>query len=129
MNTIKMLALGAGVAIAALGGAMVATNPKPSSYEVFAAKQLVAYLQENVCEKANQTLGNLLQASCDDFLRDAQPQLQSIIAQRTERQDYLFFSIYKTNLSVAAFLPAYKFETLGVFHNFRVLKAEPIKAR
>lgn len=124
MKALKMVALVGGVAIATIAGAMVATNPKSSSYEDFASQQLVEYLQENVCDKANQNFGNILQQSCDNFLQDARPQLENLIAQRTERQDYILFSIYRTNLSVAAFLPAYEFETLGVFSHFHILKAE-----
>ncbi|MDJ1177589.1 DUF4359 domain-containing protein [Roseofilum sp. BLCC_M91] len=128
MKALKMVALVGGVAIATLTGAMVATNPKSPNYEEFASQQLVEYLQENVCDKTNQTLGNILQQSCDNFLQEARPQLQTIIAQRTERQNYILFSIYRTNLSVAAFLPAYEFETLGVFSNFHILKAEETSA-
>ena len=124
MNVVKSLALAGGVAIAFVAGAMVVTNPKQDSYEEFASQQLVEYLQDNVCDQAQQAFGNILQQSCQSFVQDSKPQLQGIIAQRTERQDYILFSVYTTNLSIAAFLPSYEFETLGVLQNFHILRAE-----
>lgn len=113
-----------GIALAGLGVAMVVTNPGQSAYNDYATAQLTDYLKENACNKAPSVLGNFLQAQCAALLDDNQDQIEQFIAESTRRQNYLILSVYQTDLAISEFLPAYHFETVGVFQRFYTYKAE-----
>ncbi|MBD0389868.1 MAG: DUF4359 domain-containing protein, partial [Nostoc sp. C3-bin3] len=51
-------------------------------------------------------------------------QIQEIIARTTERQNYIIFSIYRTDLKISSWIPSYKFETVGAFDQFYTYTAE-----
>ena len=124
MKPLTIIACITGAALISLGTAMAITNLGPKDYEEFAAEQLSDYLEENFCDRTESSIANILQQPCKDVVKSVQPQLQTIISQGTQRQNYLLFSIYKTELSIASFLPAYEFETVGAFQNFYIYKAE-----
>lgn len=120
-----------GLVLVGLGVAAIATNPNPVAYNEYATLKLTEYLQEQECTTASETVRNL----CE--LLDQKPvqnQIGELIADNTERQYWLFFSIYKTNLSPRELLPSflnnfvslpsYRFETIGGFNNFQTYQAE-----
>jgi uncharacterized protein YceK len=117
-----------GIVLVGAGTAAALTNPSPAAYEDYATQRLTEYLQENTCAKA----GLALQSSCQSVIQDNRSQLQKLIAANTERQNYFFLSIYKTNLSpgdllpefLGNLLPDYHFETAGLLSNFHIYKAE-----
>lgn len=119
-----------GVSLLGIGVATVITNPDRASYEAYASRRLTAYLQENVCGKAG-----ILEDPCEAAIRDNQSQIQQFIANGTERQNFLFISIYTTNLSVDELLPSiarglvpsYRFETVGVFSSFYTYRADRLR--
>lgn len=123
-----------GVAIAGAGVALAVTNPGQAAYNEFATEQLTAYLDENVCSRASDVnlFGDVLREQCGVLLQDNQTQLTALIESNTERQNYIIFSIYRTDLSADLLLPpilsqsvpSYHFETIGVFQRFQVYKAE-----
>jgi hypothetical protein len=115
----KTVSLG-GLALVGLGIGMAVTNPKPSAYNDFAAKKLSQYLQENVCDD----VPNLLQKQCQNFANAGQDRFRKIAADTTERQNFIFFSIYETNISTPPGIPSYHFATVGIFNQFRIYKAE-----
>lgn len=119
MKKWKIVAIASGLAVAALGGIMAATNPQQPAYEVFATGALIDYAGENLCTKVP-IIG---QAQCESLLRTNQTEIKRIIARGTERQNYIFFSVYVTDLSISTWLPSYHFETVGLFGKFIVLKA------
>ncbi|WP_315889713.1 DUF4359 domain-containing protein [Kovacikia minuta] len=67
-------------------------------------------------------------AQCKSLLASNKSEIRKLIANGTYRQDYVFFSIYKTDLIpgsvlpsvVASLLPSYHFETVGIFQQFFV---------
>lgn len=124
MNPLKISATVSFAALVSLGTAMAMTNSGQEDYEQFATEELSAYLNENVCDQTKSSGFDFLQQPCKEILQSIQPQLQTIISQGTQRQNYLLFSIYKTELSIASFLPSYEFETLGAFQSFYIYKAE-----
>lgn len=97
-------------------------NPRPQAYETFATQQLIQYVSDNVCADAPTVLD--LQNECRTQLRSRQSDIQQLIATQTQRQNFLIFSIYQTNLSVSSMLPSYRVQTLGLFHHFYIVKAE-----
>ena len=101
---------------------MVLTNPEQTAYEDYAGHKLEYYLKENACKEVEQGLGNLIPGGCHSLVNRVSPQVQQFIAQKTERHNFLFFSIYSTDLSVHSFLPGYHFETVGVFQKFLYLQ-------
>jgi uncharacterized protein YceK len=113
-----------GAALAGLGVVMATTNPDQLAYEEYAVQQLIEYLQNDVCTKAPNIFANFLQRNCAVLVESSHPQIQQLIAQKTQRQNYIFFSIYSTDLAVNPVIPAYHFETVGAFQNFYTYRAE-----
>lgn len=109
-----------GAALGALVGGLVLTNPSTAAYEQYATRRLSAYLSRNVCADLPTGLGNLLQQQCDQILEANQGTLQEVIQGNTQVENYLFFSIYRTQLAVPNLdmVPAYRVETLGLFNQF-----------
>lgn len=110
------------IALAGVGAVMAATNPGQDSYEAFATQSLSTYLEQNVCAKAPKDFG--LKKQCVSFLESNQAEIRQIISSNTQRQNYLIFSIYTTDLSVSSLLPSYHFETIAVGQQFHVYQAK-----
>ena len=114
------------IALVGFGGAMTITNPGQKAYEQYAMKRLTSYLKENVCTQTPEGLGKLLENQCSTLVDLGRPQIQNLIASRTQRQNFLLFSIYSTELSVPAPLPSYRFEAVGAFQKFYIYEAEEL---
>jgi uncharacterized membrane-anchored protein len=112
------------VGLAALGLTMANTNPTQAEYEDYAVQQLTAYLSTDVCKKTKGIIENLLHINCEKVLKSANPHMREIIAGTTERQNFMIFSVYRTDLTLNSLIPAYKFETVGAFNNFYTYSAE-----
>ena len=129
MKNIRGLLLIVGASLLGIGVATVVTNPGQAQYEDYATRQLTAYLQQNVCPNTA-----ILDGICSSALRDNQSQIRRFISTNTERQNYLFWSVYQTDLApgellpsvIGDTLPAYHFETIGVFSSFHTYKADRI---
>jgi hypothetical protein len=112
-------AVGAGIGIA-----LALTNPGSSAYNEYATQRLSEYLQADLCPQA----GSFLKGSCQSLIQDNQKAIGSIVAKNTRREDYLLWSVYKTDLAIDSMLPsllkdvlqeslpAYHAETIGVFN-------------
>ncbi|MEC4986262.1 MAG: DUF4359 domain-containing protein [Oscillatoria sp. PMC 1068.18] len=132
MKIVQMVGAIAGVTLAGLGVSMALTNPSRDAYEEYAAKQLSAYLKQEVCTQAPQQLqgilpadlGNSLESECKTLVDTARPQMKAIVGRSTQRQNFLVFSVYRTNLSVGLLIPSYEFETLAIFDQFIIYQAE-----
>ena len=108
-----------GTALTASCGGMILTNPGSAAYQEYAVEKLNLELKERACSKVGGFRG-----ACHAIVARLRPQMGGIIFQGTERQNFLFFSIYSTNLSLHPSLPSYHFETVGVFYNFYIYKGE-----
>ncbi|BDI14577.1 hypothetical protein ANSO36C_03790 [Nostoc cf. commune SO-36] len=115
---------GAAAGLAVLGVAMAKTNPSQVEYEEYAVQRLTEYLKTDVCKKTTNLIENLIRFNCDKLVDSANPQIQEIIARTTERQNYIIFSIYRTDLKINSWIPSYKFETVGAFDQFYTYTAE-----
>ncbi len=124
MKVPKVVTAIGGVALVGLGLVMALTNPGKDEYEQYAVEQLTTYLKDEACMDAPSVFGNFLQRQCKSLVDTGRPQIEQIIAEKTQRQNLILFSIYRTNLEVGPFLPAYHFETLGVFQKFYIYQAE-----
>jgi hypothetical protein len=124
MKRWKIIAITGGLLfVAAVGGSMVATNPRQEAYEAFATGALIEYAGENLCTKVP-ILGK---AQCEALLNTNRAEIKQFVSKGTERRNYGLFSIYVTDLSISTWLPSYHFETLGLFGQFIVLKAQEEK--
>jgi Domain of unknown function (DUF4359) len=122
---LKPKQLWAGVAIAGFAGlglCLAATNPSQAAYEAYATQRLSAYLQENVCSDAPAVFN--LRKQCRSLVKSNQADIRRFVATNTHRQNFIFFSVYTTDLSVGSFLPSYQVKTVGMFQNFRIVHTE-----
>ena len=119
-----MASVGAVVLAAALGLTMAQTNPSQVEYEEYAVQRLTQYLKQDVCKKTSKFLESFIHTKCEKLVDSANPQIKDILSATTERQNFLFFSVYRTDLKLSSWIPAYRFETVGAFNNFYTYTAE-----
>lgn len=109
---------------------MAVTNPGPVAYDDYATQELTQYLKSNTCTQAPKILGNLLQDQCASLLDQNQSEIKRFISANTKRQNFIVFSIYKTDLAISelrSVVPAYHFESVGIFQRFFVYKVEKLR--
>ena len=123
MNVLRVVTAIGGTVLTALGVTMALTNPSPDIYEEYAVEQLSTYLKNEGCTQVPVIWGNSLKRQCKTLVDKNRPQIEQLVSQTTQRQNFIVFSIYRTNLEVGSFLPVYRFETLGVFQKFYIYKA------
>lgn len=104
-----------------IGGIMAVTNPNQSAYEAYAVEQ-ISNLAEARCQSAPAELGIVLQGPCRAAIAAAKPHLLPLIAAATTRQNFIFFSIYRSDLSVPSANLDAKVESIGLFNNFVTYK-------
>ena len=130
MKGFKTAAIVGGVVLAGVGVAMAVTNPAQTAYEEYAVQKLTEYVKGNFCQKAG-----FFENQCAAIVDSGQSEFKQAIAQNTQRQNFIFFSIYTTNLSVTPLLPSrltsvlpalpsYQFETAGVLQSFYTYQAK-----
>ncbi|HYW22476.1 MAG TPA: DUF4359 domain-containing protein [Nodularia sp. (in: cyanobacteria)] len=124
MKALTIMACTGAVGLAALGVAMATTNPPQPEYEEYAAQRLTDYLKQDVCQKTTNFLENLIKSQCQNLVEQATPQIREILGRSTQQQNFVIFSVYKTDLKLSSFIPIYKFETVGAFNNFYTYTAE-----
>lgn len=130
MKPLQIFAGMGGITLVVLGTVLGLTNPNQEAYEQYAVEQLSIYLKDEVCKQAPTKLGflrldsEIVQRQCRSLVDTGRPQIQGIISETTERQNWLLFSIYRTDLDINSLLPAYEFETLGVFQKFYTYQAK-----
>ncbi len=124
MKLLSIMAYVGVVGLAVLGVAMAKTNPSKPEYEQYAVLQLTGYLKNNVCKKTPSLLEKLIKLNCEKMVDSANPQMREIIASSTERQNFIIFSIYRTDLKLNSWIPSYKLETVGAFDNFYTYNSE-----
>lgn len=112
------------IALAGLGAVMALTNPGQPEYEEYAVQRLSEYVKHEVCNQAPKIFGILLQRNCDQLIDSNRPAIQKIIATSTQRKNFIFFSIYSTDLSVSSSIPSYHFESVAVLENFYTYTAQ-----
>jgi len=130
MKKLHVAAIAGGVLLTGLGVAMAATNPDRVTYERFATQALFIYAKEKLCPQAPNIFG--LRGQCAGLLQSNQALIQQLIVNGTQRRNFLFFSLYTTELSASSILPpalssmvpSYRFETVGVFQQFVVYKVQ-----
>lgn len=130
MKMLKIMAGVVGLAIVGLGGALMVTNPSQQAFAEFALQ----HLRSEGCRQIPFGLAS----QCPRFVDDNQVQIQQIMASNTERQDFMLFSIYRTQLSTRSLvpdlpflpmLPTFQFKTIGVLGNFYLIDSQKKSGR
>jgi hypothetical protein len=116
---IVLLSIGAGCGLV---GIMVLTNPDRSAYETYAVEQ-IGNLARDQCDRAPAGLGILLQGPCRAAIEAYKPQIRPLLAATTTRQNWLLFSIYRSDISIPAVNFNARVESIGIFNNFFTYKA------
>ncbi|MDB9539544.1 DUF4359 domain-containing protein [Anabaenopsis tanganyikae CS-531] len=124
MKALTTIAYSGAIGLVALGVAMAMTNPSQAEYEDYATQRLTEYLKGDVCQKTGNFLENLIKSQCDNLVDQTIPQMRDILARSTQKQDFLIFSVYRTDLKISSWIPLYKFETVGAFDNFYTYSAK-----
>ncbi|MGD1927458.1 MAG: DUF4359 domain-containing protein [Leptolyngbyaceae cyanobacterium] len=104
---------------------LVVTNPGPTAYARYVSVQAETYLSEEICAELPPGLGNLLADQCAELVETLQPQLDSLIRDRTNRLNLGVASLYQTSFGIPELpmLPEYKVETLGILRRFFTYRA------
>ncbi len=110
------------LAICGLGGMMTLSNPDRQAYEAYAVDR-VGDLARDQCDRAPAGLGILLQGPCRAAIESFKPQIRPLLSATTNRQNFVFFSIYKSDISIPAVNLDAKVESIGMFNNFFTYKA------
>jgi Domain of unknown function (DUF4359) len=97
------------------------TNPDRAAYEIYAVEQ-VGNLASDQCDRAPAGLGILIQRPCRAAIAAYQPQIRPLIADTTTRQNWLFFSIYRSDISIPAVNFDGRVESIGIFNHFLTYK-------
>lgn len=122
IQNLRTGAIVAGCALALLGGALAITNPGQDAYEAFATQAAIDYLKAEVCAKAPTAFG--LQKLCQSELESNQSKISKIITDGTQRQNFVLFSLYTTDLSISSDLPSYHVESVGALGQFMIYKTQ-----
>lgn len=130
----KIILSSIGVVIVGLGVALGVTNPGPDEYVDFAVAQGTEYLETEACTLELPLFSGPFQDRCLELVQSeaAQDRIRKAMIEKTERQNYLLFSVYRTELAIqdivpfipGNFVPTYYVESVGILKTFRVYKTE-----
>jgi hypothetical protein len=109
------------LAACGLGSIMAMTNPDRSDYETYAIEQLGNLAMER-CDRAPAGLGIFLQGPCRAAISAIEPKIRPMLAATTTSQDFIFFSIYKSDVSIPTANLNAKIESVGIFNKFLIYK-------
>lgn len=120
-----------GVCLIGSGVVLAMTNPSQADYNTFAVTHLSGYLKAEVCTLELPIVGRALRQECEKLVDMNQSPLQTLIVANTTRKDYVFFSLYRTELSprqILPFLPddllpSYEAEAIGIFNQIHLYRA------
>jgi len=124
MKVLTMVALSGAAALVGLTVVMATTNPSRAEYEDYATQRLTNILKQDICQKTTNFLENVIKSQCEGLVDQFNPQMRDILANSTQKQNFLIFSIYTTDLRLSSLVPIYKFETVGALNNFYTYKAQ-----
>ncbi|MGQ9836528.1 MAG: DUF4359 domain-containing protein [Cyanobacteriota bacterium] len=129
---LKTFSLLSGLILAGGITALALTNPTLEEYGAYAGEQLVAYATQEYCAQIPAFLNSLI-GECQTLVQELQPELEALFIRQTRRQNFFFFSIYTTDLSLlnlgllGGSLPTYHFATLagaGRFYTYEIREGE-----
>ena len=92
---------------AGLTAGLVSTNPGPAAFADFGGHQLTSLLTKELCQNDGLSgmLGGLLIRHCPQLVRSQKSILGKLVQAHTRRSNLGLFSVYRTELDLAALLP------------------------
>lgn len=99
------------------------TNPDRDAYENYAV-DLVGQLGREQCDRAPGGFGVVLQGPCQAAIESFKPKLRPLLAATSRRQNFLVFSLYKSELSIPSVNLNLSMESIGICNNFFTYKAQ-----
>ncbi len=120
------------VLLPAAGALLFASNPGPKEFADFAGREISERgIQEFCRDGVLPLMMNLLVENCPRLFRDQREAFGDLALQLSQRRNFGFFSLYKTEVGTTGLLaklsvPSYSLETLGVAGQFIVLRAETV---
>jgi hypothetical protein len=115
------------------GLALAVTNPTPEDFVEFATRRASDYLRQEACPAPLPIVGQSFAQECIRAVdsESVQSRIRKLVTENSERQDYLFFSRYRTELSLHTFLPLdvledfpiYTVETLAILDQFHIYQS------
>jgi hypothetical protein len=98
--------LGGVLLVSGLVAGLVITNPGPAAFADFGGDRLSAALIKEVCSQDGLTgMLRLLIRQCPALILSQRPVLETLVQRHTSRSNFGVFSIYRTELDLAALLP------------------------
>ena len=90
-----------------LTAGLVITNPGPAAFADFGGNQLTNLLTKELCQNDGLSgmLGGLLIRQCPLLVRSQRPILGKLVQANSRRSNLGLFSVYRTELDLAALLP------------------------
>ena len=117
------------VAGCGLGGVMALTNPSRAAYENYAVDRIGELAKDKCVALASQNenrapngLGVFIQGPCRAAIEAYKPELRTILAAATSRQNCGLFSIYRSNIMVPIVNLQIQVESIGIFDRFFIYK-------
>jgi Domain of unknown function (DUF4359) len=107
--------------ILGLCGLGLATNPDRDAYETYAIDR-VGVLAKDQCDRLPAGLGSIIQGPCRAAIEAYKPRLRPLLSMTTTRQNWLLFSIYRSDIAVPAVNFNGRVESIGIFNNFFTYK-------
>ncbi|WP_373547932.1 DUF4359 domain-containing protein [Chamaesiphon sp.] len=98
------------------------TNPDRVAYEIYATQQ-ISNLARDECSRAPAGLGILIQEPCRAAIAAYTPQIRQLLAATTTRQNWILFSIYRSDISIPVVNLDAHVESIGILNNFFTYKA------
>lgn len=126
MQGLQLIFKGGLITLGMLGGLLIVTNPGQKTYKIYASTNLSNYLKDDICTQGDGELGEFLTSQCKSLVDVSRPQLEEFISTKTERRNFLVFSIYETNLVLFESLPSYRFQTVGLLRQFYTYEHEEL---
>jgi hypothetical protein len=100
---------------------MVLTNPDRFAYETVAVDR-ISDLAKDQCDRAPAGLGVFLKEPCQAAIEAYKPQLRLLLTEHTSRQNWVIFSIYRSDISIPVGNMNARVETIGMFDRFFIYK-------
>lgn len=115
-----------GVGIATVGIILGLSNPNQNAYSKHLAKETSLNLKENICSEAPEALGGFIKAQCNNLASRGEPQIKRMINASTQRNNFLIFSLYETEMSIVRGTPSFEAEAIGFLGNVWVYRSEVV---
>ncbi len=105
-----------------IGCGLGLTNPDLDKYEVYAVDR-VGELVRTECTRAAAGFGVAIEGTCRAAIDAYKPQLRPLLAATTTRQNWILFSIYRSDLSIPEVHFNARVESIGILNNFFTYKS------